>query len=116
MRDNLVSELAEGRGCFEFRVQLQDPAGNMPVEDPSVAWDERVSPFVTVARVMIPEQVFNMPEQIQFCENLSFSPWHALEAHRPLGQFNRIRRAVYQASSDYRHAQNRTEVPQDLEW
>jgi len=116
MRDNLVKELAEGGGCFEFVVQLQDPSANMPVEDPSVEWDERLSPFVTVARVMIPEQEFNSPEQKQFCENLSYSPWHALEAHRPLGQFNRIRRAVYQASSDYRHAQNHTEVPQDLEW
>ena len=116
MRDNLARELAEGSGCFEFRVQLQAAVGNMPVEDPSVEWDEGLSPFVTVAKVMIPEQEFNSPEQMQFCENLSFSPWHALEAHRPLGQFNRIRRAVYQASSDYRHAQNRTEVPQVLEW
>ena len=88
----------------------------MPVEDPSVEWDEQAAPFVTVARVLIPAQEINRPEQLQFCENLSFSPWHALEAHRPLGQFNRIRRAVYQASSDYRHAQNHTEVPQNLEW
>ena len=116
MRDNLARELKEGSGCFEFRVQLQDPSVSMPVEDPSVAWDEHVSPFVTVARIMIPAQVFNSPGQKQFCENLSFSPWHALEAHRPIGQFNRIRRAVYRASSDYRHAQNHTEVPQDLNW
>jgi hypothetical protein len=116
MRDNLARELAEGNGCFEFKVQLQAAGGNMPVEDPSVEWDEGLAPFVTVASVMIPEQAFNSPDQVQFCENLSFSPWHALEAHRPLGQFNRIRRTVYQASSDYRHAQNRTEVPQDIEW
>ena len=116
MRDHLAQELAQDSGCFVFKVQLQDPSKNMSVEDPSVEWDEQAAPFVTVARVLIPAQEINRPEQLQFCENLSFSPWHALEAHRPLGQFNRIRRAVYQASSDYRHAQNHTEVPQNLEW
>jgi len=116
MRDHLAQELAQGDGCLEFKVQLQDPSKNMPVEDPSVEWDERASPFVSVARITIPAQVFNTQEQMQFCENLSFSPWHALEEHRPLGQFNRIRRAVYRASSDYRHAQNHTEVPQNLDW
>ena len=116
MRDNLVQELAAGSGCLEFKVQLQDPSKNMPVEDPSVEWDERDSPYVTVASVMIPAQELSAPGQMQFCENLSFSPWHALEAHRPLGQFNRIRRAVYQASSDYRHKQNHTDVPRNLEW
>jgi len=116
MRDNLVKELSEGSGCFDFRVQLQAAVGNMPVEDPSVEWDESLSPFVTVARITLPGQILNRPDQMQFCETLSFSPWHALEAHRPLGQFNRIRRTVYPASSDYRHAQNRTAVPHDLEW
>ncbi|WP_418955610.1 hypothetical protein [Streptomyces tritici] len=34
---------------------------------------------------------------------LSFSPWHALEAHRPLGSIMRSRRAARPASSDFRH-------------
>lgn len=116
MRDHLARELAQGEGCFEFKVQLQDASENMPVEDPSVEWDERASPFVTVATITVPAQIFNTQEQMQFCENLSFSPWHALEEHRPLGQFNRIRQAVYRASSDYRHEKNHTEVPQNLDW
>ena len=116
MRDNLAKELGEGEGCFYFRVQTQVPSRNMPIEDPSVEWKETDSPFIPVARIIIPEQEFTSAAQMQFCENLSFSPWYSLEAHRPVGQFNRIRKAVYRASSDYRHAQNNSAIPQDLSW
>lgn len=116
MRHNLARELAESEGCFSFNIQLQDPAGDMPVEDPSVEWEESESPYIPVARVTIPVQDFTSQEHMQFCENLSFSPWHALDAHRPIGQFNRIRKTVYRASSEYRHEQNNAPVPADLDW
>ena len=116
MRDNLAKELREGEGCFYFRIQTQDPSKNMPIEDPSVEWKESDSPFVPVARIIIPEQEFTSAAQKQFCENLSFSPWYALKEQRPIGQFNRIRKDVYRASSDYRHAQNKTSIPQKLNW
>ena len=32
------------------------------------------------------------------CEAMSFTPWHALKEHRPLGGINRLRKAVYSAS------------------
>jgi len=116
MRHNLARELAEEEGCFDFKIQLQDPASNMPIEDPSIEWSESDSPYIPVARIRIPEQEFSSEEQMQFCENLSFSPWHALEAHKPIGQFNRIRKAVYKASSEYRHKHNNTRVPSDISW
>jgi hypothetical protein len=60
-----------------------------------------------VADVHIPAQQFDTPARNAFCENLSFTPWHAHEDHRPLGGLNRIRKAVYEEIAAYRHAMNR---------
>ena len=116
LQAHLQQELEAGEACFDFMVQLQVPEKNMSIEDPTIEWKESDSPFVPMARITIPTQEFDTPEQMKFCENLSFAPWHALEAHRPIGQFNRIRRYVYPASSDYRHEQNKTDVPNELSW
>lgn len=72
-----------------------DPA-NQPVEDPTILWDERKAPFVEVANIRIPKQTFDSEAQQDFCENLSFTPWHALPEHRPVGGINRMRKAVYE--------------------
>ena len=53
----------------------------MPVENPTIAWDEAASPFRKVATIRIPAQTFDTPEQMTFCENLSYTPWHALPEH-----------------------------------
>ncbi|KCZ12231.1 catalase domain protein, partial [Acinetobacter baumannii 42057_5] len=47
-------------------------------------WKENEAPFYQVATIHIPKQSFDTPEQNQFCENLSFTPWHALPEHKPL--------------------------------
>jgi catalase len=106
LRDALVAELAQGEGCFDLLVQLQVAGRNMPVEDATVPWSEKDSSFLKVARVTIPRQEFATPEQDAFCENLSFTPWHALPEHEPVGVMNRVRRALYQEISRYRHAKN----------
>jgi hypothetical protein len=102
----LTAELATGDGCFDLLVQLQVPGKNMPVEDATVLWSESDSAPLKVGRITIPRQEFDSPEQDAFCENLSFTPWHALPAHEPVGVMNRIRRALYQEISRYRHAKN----------
>jgi hypothetical protein len=102
LRDNLAKALAEGDKVFELCVQLRvDNA--MPVEDPTIVWSEARSPFLAVARLTIPRQVFATPERDAFGENLSFTPWHGLDAHRPLGGINRVRRLVYETISALRH-------------
>jgi hypothetical protein len=106
LRDALAAELAQGEGCFDLLVQLQVAGKNMPVEDATVLWSDKDSPFLKVARVTIPAQKFATPEQDTFCENLSFTPWHSLPDHEPVGVMNRIRRAIYQEISRYRHAKN----------
>jgi hypothetical protein len=37
---------------------------------------------------------------------LSFNSWRGLDAHRPLGSINRLKKLVYEASSDFRHRVN----------
>ena len=106
LREAMAAELAQGDACFDFLVQMQGDPSRMPGDDSTGEWGESESPFVKVARLEIPAQVFDTPARHQTCENLSFNPWHALPEHRPLGNLNRARRAVYDASSKLRHTLN----------
>ncbi len=108
LRGNLALHLAEAEARFEFLVQPRADAASMPVEDPRIAWDEAAAPFVPVAEITIPAQRFDTPERDAFGEALSFTPWHCLDAHRPLGGINRVRRTVYEAISRLRHELNGT--------
>ncbi len=92
--------------CFMLQVQRQDPSKYMPIEDTSVQWKESDAPFQTVAAIRVAPQDFDTPAQNLMCDNLSFNPWHGIEAHRPIGGINRLRKAVYEAVSEYRHARN----------
>ena len=87
-------------------VQLRAHPDAMPIEDPTIEWSESAAPFVPVARITIAPQDFDQPTQRAFCENLSFTPWHGLDAHRPLGGINRVRRTVYETVSQLRHELN----------
>ncbi len=91
---------------FDFFVQRQVDPVNQPIEDPTHEWDETAAPFVKAATIHIPRQTFDTEPQMDFCQNLSFNPWHALPDHGPLGGINRVRRAVYLAVSDLRHQKN----------
>jgi hypothetical protein len=83
-----------------------DPQSN-PVENPMIAWNEKVSPYIKVATIRFPEQSeIDSPEHINFCENLSFNPWHTLPETRPVGQINRMRLRIYPAISALRHEMN----------
>jgi hypothetical protein len=103
LRTNMKKTLAEKDVYFDFFVQFQTDANAMPIEDPTVKWE---SPFVKVARIKILKQNFDTPEQDHYGNDLSFSPWHCLSEHRPLGGLNRARRAVYYRLSDFWHGRN----------
>ena len=106
LREAMVSHLKERDACFDFGIQLQTDPVKMPIEDPSVDWDERVSPFITVAKIRIPRQAFDSDRQDEYAENLSFTPWHCLPEHQPIGGVNRIRKTVYEHISTLRHDTN----------
>lgn len=108
LRSALNQQLSTDRvpACFVLQIQRQDANKYMPIEDTSVEWREADAPFQTVARITLPAQDFDTPTQNLQCDNLSFNPWFGLEAHRPIGGINRLRKAVYESVSDYRHSQN----------
>ena len=106
LRERLVRDLKTNEHVFDFCVQFQADSESMPIEDPGVLWDEAVSPFQAVARIKILRQEFDSDAQRAYGDNLSFSPWHALPEHRPLGSINRARKVVYRAISLFRHESN----------
>lgn len=107
LRETLAKSLSQRSACFEFFVQPQ--GAGMPVEDSTVIWSETESRPRKVATITIPKQDFTSPAQDSFCENLSFTPWHALPELQPLGEINEVRKVVYQAVSKLRHRLNGAE-------
>jgi catalase len=108
LRNALNQQLSTDRvpACFALQIQRQDANKYMPIEDTSIEWRESDAPFETVARIKVPAQDFDTPALNLQCDNQSFNPWFGIEAHRPIGGINRLRKAVYEAVSDYRHARN----------
>jgi hypothetical protein len=103
LRTNMVKTLSERDAFFDFFIQFQTDPNLMPVEDPTVRW---TSPFIKVATIRIPKQVFDTEEQNHLGDGFSFSPWHSLKEHRPIGGLNRARQKVYYALSSFWHDRN----------
>ncbi|KAA9041262.1 catalase family protein [Ginsengibacter hankyongi] len=104
LRANMVATLSKYEVTYGFFIQFQTDPEKMPIEDPTVVWD---SPLVKVATIRIPTQVFDTPEQNDFGDNLSFNSWHALPEHQPLGNFNRVRKKIYEEMYAFRHKHNK---------
>jgi hypothetical protein len=101
----------------------------MPIEDATVDWGHDDHKFVKLATIEIRPEAsldrfgdslgLNWPpastadakdpkkeEERRRSEHLSFSPWHGLVEHEPLGGINRVRRRVYEVISTLRHDKN----------
>ena len=103
LRVNMAATLLKHSIVYDFFIQFQTDPVKMPIEDPTVEWD---SPLIKLATIHIPTQVFDTPEQNVFGDNLSFNAWHALPEHRPLGNFNRARKIIYEEMYAFRHKYN----------
>ena len=106
LREAMVRTLCEREVLFDFMVQFQTDSHRMPIENASVRWPEKLSPYRTVATLRIPAQRFDSPEQLDFDRKLSFNPWHCVAEHRPLGNQNRARRHIYLETSKFRQRMN----------
>ncbi len=110
LRTAMKQHLDSQDACFEFLIQTRDtstPAGAaLSVEISTSEWEESVAPFFKVATITIPKQDFDKPAQNKFCENLSYTPWHSVSEHRPLGGINRIRKVVYSSVANLRRSMN----------
>lgn len=107
LRDVVHQHFAGQGGTWALRVQLCTDLEAMPIEDASVEWPEDVSPWHTVATLTLPPQD-SWPEARAEAmdDGLSFSPWHGLAAHRPIGSIMRVRKAAYQAAAAFRTGHN----------
>ena len=107
LRDELAARLAAGPVTYDFRVQFFVDEARTPIEDGSRDWAEADAPYVTLARLTLPQQALDSPRGralAAFVEKLSFDPWHAPEEFRPLGNLMRARNHAYRLSTAERGA------------
>jgi len=111
IREDLRKEMADIDGEWAFEVQLCRDPDKQPVEDPRVEWKEDEAPFVQVATLRIPHQDSWAADAVQQVnEEMRFSVWTGLAAHRPLGDVNRARRDTYRHSASFREAANKCPI------
>ena len=107
LREAVAAYFEEQGGEWELCVQLCTDIGEMPIEDASVAWDEKLSPSRPVARIVMGAQASWSDARAQSIDaGLAFNPWHGVAAHRPLGDVMRVRKGAYEAAQRFRAAKN----------
>lgn len=107
LREAVADFFESQTGTFDLSAQLLTNRDTMPIEDAAVVWPEAESPYRTLARITVPPQpVWDAARAEGADESLSFSPWHGLAAHRPLGSVMRSRRPAYEMSASFRASRN----------
>ncbi|MBC7662817.1 MAG: catalase family protein [Caulobacter sp.] len=107
LRDTVAAFFEEQGAEWELCVQLCTDVGEMPVEDASVVWDENLSPYRPVARIVMGAQASWSEARARSIDaGLAFNPWHGVAAHRPLGGVMRVRRGAYVAAQRFRAEKN----------
>ena len=97
--------LALGDIRFELCVQRYIGEDSTPIEDTAVRWRERVSPAEPVAVLTLAGGDLSTADalaQARLIDAMAFNPWNTTDEFRPLGNLNRARKAVYDASSAQR--------------
>jgi hypothetical protein len=90
---------------FDLCLQRFVDARTTPIEDTAVEWNELAAPPVKVATLVLSKPRTSANETLaegRMVEELAFNPWNTTEEFRPLGNLNRARKAVYDASSAHR--------------
>jgi hypothetical protein len=117
IREAVVDFFRENDGEWDLQAQLCTDLETMPIEDAAKQWPEDRSPYRSVARISVPRQDAWSAARVEAVdEEMSFSPWHALAAHRPLGAINRVRKTVYEAAVRFRAQHNKKKIsePQSI--
>jgi len=103
LRDAVVEYFRHHGGQWELRAQLSTDLEHMPIDNPTVEWNEEDSPFVTLARLSAgPQTAWSPARSAAVDDGMGFSPWHGLQAHRPLGELMRLRKLSYETSQRFR--------------
>ena len=107
VRDSLVPEIGEHDYAFELQAQLCVDPLRMPIENTSIEWSEKLSPFTKIATIRIPKQDISSPANLDIADRVSISPWRTRNDHIPMGQIMTVRREVYRRSAEVRRQINR---------
>ena len=102
---------------YILRAQFASSPLMHSVEDASIVWPEANAPFYDLATVSFPKQDSYVPQRVEWWENeIALSPFNGLEAHRPLGSVNRLRKKVYAMSRSKREEVNgqKSHFPQSV--
>jgi hypothetical protein len=111
LREAIVEFFREHGAEWELRAQLCTDLETMPIEDSSVQWPEDQSPYIPVARIMVPPQkAWSEARSMAVDDGLAFNVWHGLAAHRPLGSIMRARKAAYEMGAKFRQEHNRHKI------
>ena len=98
LRDHFVEQRRPAK--FLLAAQTYRDETVTPIEDATSVWP---TPFEAIATLTLPAQDFLSAEQHALGERLSYTPWHCLPDHRPLGGIQRCRKRVYEESQRLRH-------------
>ncbi len=87
--------------------EADEKSNKFPIEDASKEWPKDDSPWQTVAQITVaPQDTYSDARELFFDNQISFSPWHALAAHQPLGGIMRSRLKAYEEAAKYRAQRN----------
>jgi hypothetical protein len=103
LREAVVNFFRDHGGVWEVRAQLCTNLDEMPVEDASIAWPEKKSPYRGIGRITVkPQTAWSAARSAAVDDGMSFSPWHGLAAHQPLGSIMRVRKMAYEMGRRFR--------------
>ena len=100
--ENILDPANNNHLRLNLRIQFRTDPASEPIENTLVPWSEEKSPWTKIATIDIYPQTFASTAQQEFCERLTFNPWHGLKVHMPRGGINRARRDVMHAMQDVR--------------
>ena len=106
VRDSLVAGIGEHDYTFELEAQLCVDPLRMPIENTSIEWSEKLSPFTKIATIHIPKQDVSSPANLDIADRISISPWRTRDDHIPMGEIMTVRREVYRRSAEVRRQIN----------
>lgn len=93
LREAMIKYFSLNDAVWELRAHLCRDLERMPIEDASVRWPEELSPYLPIAFLTVSAQAaWNQQRSAAVDEDLSFSPWHGISSHRPLGSVMRMRK------------------------
>lgn len=105
---DFANRLSEREYAFTLSVQRRTDPGRMPLDEATVEWPEKESPYVPVARLVIPRQDTGVRGQSEYAQGLSFNIWRVPPENAPAPESSiaAVRREVYAAGARLRHTAN----------